>query len=375
MSFFDFIHRMVGNYSAKKNANTPQLRTCFYCGFKSASVKNYCRACHEGLVDSFRIELAPETKAKVVPRLIDLHLLDGGLKRTDRIYHPNWEIIHHHVATHIDDEDHNHCWREIAMQWLERLGVDLGNYYFRESPQFFLLCSVWPDQAERLLAMIEDIAKRTKAKLKDTVWSNYSGKHVLLLFSNEDDYYSYVSNYYSEGFHPLNKGVFLSQGYAHIAATHRSLLQDKELFAGLFAYNCVCHLQMPEWLRNGFASAMQNHLLGRAYVPDIALTAQQHGFWRQQDIQNFWAGAYASTDEETLGRTLAEILSYRLADDWPKFLELLKEAKIADAGATAVEKFYGFTLGELVEDFMGEGKWQPNPSAIASLRGNSLFSN
>jgi len=45
-----------------------------------------------------------------------------------------------------------------------------------------------------------------------------------------------------------------------------------------------------------------------------------------------------------------------------RFREFLQEANAADAGAAALEKYFGVTLESLVADYLGDGDWASRPS-------------
>jgi hypothetical protein len=49
------------------------------------------------------------------------------------------------------------------------------------------------------------------------------GKRAVLAFNEQDDYYSYLSHFYREGHHGLSAGVFLSDGYRHVALPFSSI--------------------------------------------------------------------------------------------------------------------------------------------------------
>ena len=210
---------------------------------------------------------------------------------------------------------------------------------------------------------------------------------MIIAFSEEDDYYQYISGFYPEGEHPTSIGVHIHRGYSHVA-----LLYDTELRAGQtivheLTHHCLTHLPIPLWLNEGVAQHLQK-TIGEAYVPSASQTtttaywgmvsgwkpplvwdelAERHfNFWYPKRVQMFWAGTSFSEpgDSVELSYSLAEILVHLLTQKGGDFLAFIRAAHADDAGQTAALDNLGCCLGEMVGTFLGPGDWRPQRKAI-----------
>src|ERR1043166_126319 len=120
--------------------------------------------------------------------------------------------------------------------------------------------------ARRLLSFCERATEQSRDFLGEGAWGSFQGIHLVLLFSEEDDYYQYISAFYPEGTHPTTSGVHLSAGFPHIAALHYSELQSAQIIAHELAHHCLSHLTLPRWLDEGVAMTLER-AIGRSHRP------------------------------------------------------------------------------------------------------------
>ena len=63
-----------------------------------------------------------------------------------------------------------------------------------------------------MLQFLENARTRLRQTLGDVAWLDSVGKHVVLRFTDIDDYYAYIAHYYADGEHATSGGVFLRKG-------------------------------------------------------------------------------------------------------------------------------------------------------------------
>ena len=120
------------------------------------------------------------------------------------------------------------------------------------------------------------------------------GKRVLLIFGEEDDYYSYISYYYSEGRHSQSAGLFIHGDYAHVAIPFLDLARADHVITHEVTHNYLWALRLPTWLNEALSQRMETEIRPGGRSQHLVLTgelAEEHrGYWNEQNIQKFWAG-------------------------------------------------------------------------------------
>jgi hypothetical protein len=239
----------------------------------------------------------------------------------------------------------------------------------KDSPQFILLTALDADLSGEILDFAERTLDQIRAGLKDAAWNSGHGKHVILLFLEEDDYYQYVSYFHRDGTHPTSGGCLIYKGYVHIAAPYEPF-GLRQMLAHELSHNCVVHLKLPLWLNEGLAMMFQRAIAGtRRPVLDYELKERHLAFWNPENIQEFWSGISFQKpgDSNELSYSLAEIMLTLLLEqpgDWGAFL---KQAQWGDAGQTAAIECLGTDLGAVMSTFLGEGDWRPRRKAMVTL--------
>lgn len=312
------------------------------------------------------------TKSDWRPELMNLDEVDGAFSFEEGFSRPDWRVISQAIQQRISGpDDLNIAWTEAARQWVVRLCSDLGDgYQVRDSPQFILLSALDKGSNKNILVFAERTLDQIQERLKDAAWKSGCGKHEILLFVEEDDYYQYVSYFHHEGIHPASGGCLISRGgYVHIAAPY-----DPQWFRPMLAHelthNCMVHLRLPLWLNEGLAVMIERTVTTTRYpVLDGELKDRHLTFWNAETIQEFWSGISfrKPAESNTLSYSLAEIVLTLLLErggDWSAFV---KEAQRADAGQTAALGCLDVDLGNVMSVFLGDGDWQPRRRAMVSL--------
>jgi len=270
-----------------------------------------------------------------------------------------------------DSLDLDPAWNEAARQWIMQVQADLGgDYRIEESRRFILLTVLDCEAGGKILAFAERTLDLIRERLKDAAWETGNGKHVILLFSEEDDYYQYVSYFYREGNHPASGGCLISgEGYVHIAAPYEPFV-FRQMLAHELTHNCVVHLPLPLWLNEGLATMIERTVsTARQTVLDHELKERHLAFWEPVNIQEFWAGVSFQKpgDSNELSYSLAEIILTLLLEQKGNWSGFVKQAHWRDAGQTAAVDCLGVDLGGVMSTFLGEGDWRPRRKAMVTL--------
>jgi len=329
--------------------------------------------------------------AEIIPErcFVDLNKVPSAFDFVDGFSRPDWVVIREAIDKSVTGVDHPAAWGEVLLQWAQRLRQDLGGEYaVCQSSEFVLLSPLSREVAHRLLDFAEQAVSEIREHLRGLAWRNRVSKAVVLLFADLDDYYGYLSYFFTEGGSiPQSLGVYLHQGYPHIVMTHGSDIESAQTLTHELTHNCLGHLPIPLWLNEGVAMRLQRGIAG-VYAPRAGegelthfwasavnwqpplmwheMAAEHHTVWNGQSIQAFWAGtSFRAGDKTTaLSYNLAEVLVHLLAENRDSFLEFLSRAHYDDAGQTAALDCLGTSLGDAVGTFLGPGDWRPVRKAI-----------
>lgn len=304
-------------------------------------------------------------------RLINLHQIDGAFSFDEGFSRPDWHLISKVIREKTTESlDRSAGWNEAARQWVRQLRADSGgDYEVAESQRFLLLTALGDETRARILSFAENTLDQIRERLKDAAWNPKRGKHVILLFAEEDDYYQYVSYFHRDGIHPTSGGCLIHKDYVHIAIPYEPH-GLRETIAHELTHNCLVHLKLPLWLNEGLAQLFQHAVATRPRpLLDHELREKHLVFWNEQTVQEFWAGVSFRKpgDSNHLSYSLAEIILNLLTEnqgDWGGFI---KNADWRDAGQTAAFDFLGADLGSVMATFLGEGDWRPSRKEMVAL--------
>jgi hypothetical protein len=305
------------------------------------------------------------------PELIDLAEIDGAFSYEEGFSRPDWRVISKNIQQRQTEFlDAGAVWDEAVRQWMIQLRFELGgDYAFSESRRFFLLAPLVAEKRKRILDFSEDTLTQIRDRLQSAAWNPKHGKHVILLFAEEDDYYQYISYFYHEGAYAKNGGCLIPKDYVHIAVPYDSRNLQPAL-AHELTHNCVVHLRLPTWLNEGLAQTFEDLVAANpASLLEGDLHERHMGFWNEENIQEFWAGLSwrKAGDSNQLSYSLAKIVLHLLSErpgDWGAFL---KQADRADAGQTAALQCLDADLGQIMGTFLGPGDWRPRRKAMVTL--------
>src|ERR1700677_758035 len=266
-------------------------------------------------------------KVREVPPIEELSGLDMGFSVVEGFSRPDWKNIRQFVKEKIAKADWQDAWKYIAGTWLEELAGDLGgNAQTYESPHFFCLSDLEPDITRTLLDYAETVVNVIRDGLRDAAWSGFYGKHVLLFFSYQDDYFPYISYFHRDGTHILSGGVFIRRDYAHIALPYIDTGSAQRTLAHELCHNLVCHLPISLWLNEGIATFVQRKMSNHQFIVDRELAERHRSHWNETNIQTFWAGKSFNIpgDDSELSYSLGEILVALLSEKNSDFINFVK---------------------------------------------------
>jgi len=302
--------------------------------------------------------------------LISLGQIEGAFDYEEGFSRPNWRVIANVIEQTISSEDLPDAWAEAALEWAQQVQRDLGGeYHVRWSKEFILVSALEAAAADQFLAFAQATLEHINATLKDAAWRAGHGKHVILLFADEDDYYQYVSYFHRDGIHPTSGGCLIHKDYVHIAMPYHDGSSIRRVLVHELVHNSVVHLRLPLWLNEGLAVVLDRAAaVWRQTILDHELRDRHLAYWNAGNIQKFWSGVSFGEpgDSNELSYSLAEILVNLLLGESNEFVAFLKQAHWEDAGQTAALDVLGADLGQTAATFLGDGNWRPNRKAMVA---------
>lgn len=305
-----------------------------------------------------------------VPPIQELVELDMDFACVEGFSRPNGDAIRAFIEKRVSAEDLFAAWDFAARTWLHQLSKDLGGEArVQHSTHFHCVSDLQPGTTQTLITHAESVLSVIRSSLQTAAWTGYHGRHVLLFFSDQEDYYAYISFHHRDGPNPLSGGIFIGSGYAHVALPFVNLRSAEHTITHELVHNLVAHLRLPLWLNEGLAVVIERTIERRPFLLDQELVERHSRHWTEKTIQTFWAGTSFCIPVESneLSYRLAEILVTLLWEKGPAFIDFIKHADRRDAGQDAALSTLATDLGELVGGFLGPGTWRPQRKAITDL--------
>jgi hypothetical protein len=305
--------------------------------------------------------------------VVDLRAIPDALENVDGFSRVEWDRVANVINTAVAQEENDHAWDAVALQWVALIRDELGgNYRISESEHYILLSEYNDDQVKFLLRVAAKAHSIILLNLGDLAVSGSEARTVILLFSELDDYDHYLAYFYRGTHIPPTGGVYINTGYRHIALSDRGPTDAAITIVHELCHNCVHNLPVPAWLNEGVAVTLERKISReiitdlRGGIMDGELAERHHAFWNEENIQEFWAGTtfHMAEEAQALSYSLAEVLVHKLSGDHRLFLEFLGRAHHDDGGQTAALDVLGMNLGDVVADFLGPGEWRPVRKAM-----------
>lgn len=310
-------------------------------------------------------EAPPEIRRATAFEPVEMRWVDDT-----RLPIPDWREIRKTVPEIGTDAERDAFWSAAAGHWLSALAAALGEgYHIHQSPDFLLLSTQDDRQAARLLTFCQTARRRILRNLGEAAKARLSGRHVLLLFANQDEYYAYISHYGEQGGEQaMSSGCFINAGYGHFVLFERDLDWMQPIIVHELTHCLLMHLRIPAWLNEGMAVNTEHALFPRLADPSRSLyhptelRAKHAAFWNADTIQEFWSGkSFKRPDDgNMLSYDLAKRITATAARDEAAFRTFLRTAQWKDGGLSA-EHHLGYPIEHLVMVMLGEGDWRPAP--------------
>jgi hypothetical protein len=284
---------------------------------------------------------------------------------------PDWKAIRAWIKVNAPPDHLEAAWQAITREWLDRLCEHLGGAYTAAESQSFHLLSELEDRERRhLLLFLEEARGGILRRLGDISLPKGHGKHVVLRFGEQDDYYRYISYFDADGEYAGSSGIFLRRGYRHIAYPRgdRPGL-DRAILVHEFTHNLLVNLLLPNWLNEALAMAFEQDIAGVTGPPLTRELAEEHrAHWNAATIQDFWQGlSFSKVEGQKLAYSLAQVLLNLIATELrpppASFRDFVLHADRKDAGQSAAATYLEIDLSDLVATFLGPGEWSPRPEA------------
>lgn len=262
------------------------------------------------------------------------------------------------------------AWAACERAWLLRFRDALGpDYRLAESNQAAVLSSLEPKLSRATLEMMERMLRRIVGVLNGIAQVPPWGKHILIVFDDQDGYYEYMSYYYPEsGEFAFSSGMHIGSGCSHFVTVKSDLHAMESVIAHEMTHGVCSHLPLPLWLNEGIAVNTERRLTesdSSLYSPQ-EMREKHLRFWRETEIQEFWSGKsfYRIDDGNSLSYDLARIMVEQMSKNWERFRDFVLTADRADAGAGAAQKHLGVDLGAFVCALLEKeplAAWAPDP--------------
>lgn len=294
---------------------------------------------------------------------------DDWFQSGDTFFRPDWAAIRGWMRAFVTDDGMNDAWQQFTRHWLERLRARLGGgYVVAESENFHFLSEVVPNSTANILSFLETARRRIYKVLGDVAPPKAYGKHVILRFTETDDYYLYISHFHRAGEYAGSGGMFLDDGYMHIAYPKSwSETEGRQTLVHELTHNLLAHLPLPPWVNEALAMAFETDISGSRTEPlSRDLAARHRNYWNATTIQAFWRGEsfYDIEGQElaySLSRILLNLIYTEVRPPEEEFRRFVRRADWSDAGAIAAREHLNIDLSDLAACFLGPGDWLPDP--------------
>ncbi|WP_196139151.1 hypothetical protein [Aliikangiella sp. G2MR2-5] len=238
------------------------------------------------------------------------------------------------------------------------------NFFAYRSKHFYLISQQDERYVSNFLRSLENIYFRV-AKVLGDLHLEDNRRIPIIIFPDVECYYEYIAYYYpEEGEFAESGGIFVNDLIPHFAFPLIEQSAATAVAAHELTHALVSHLPIPTWLNEGLAVNIESTITG---INPFHLSREKHNkhlsFWGEDEIQEFWSGeSFFRVDEANLlSYQLAQLITRTLAGNQHSFHAFVADAHYDDAGEAALNKHYGLSLADVIENVFGEGDWVPQP--------------
>ena len=286
---------------------------------------------------------------------------------------PDAKAIEKWIRQNVSSDRLNDAWQGIMRAWLQRICERLGkSYVVTESAHFHLLSELDAKKQKELLSFLEQARARVLRQLGDISLTERPGKHVIMRFSDEDEFYRYTSWFDVEGEYAGFGGRFHGGDCAHIAYPHSDVSgADYRTLVHELTHDLLESFPHPAWLGEALAMAFEGDDAQTGGPLVTRELADEHrAYWNPRTIQEFWQGiSFGDVEGQKLAYSLASILLNLIATEvrppQAQFRDFVLHADGKDAGQSAAREYLDIDLSDLVATFLGPGEWAPQLSQVS----------
>jgi hypothetical protein len=311
---------------------------------------------------------AEEPKASLDGVDLDLERIAGAVELVEGFPRVHWDLVKKEAERYRLHPAIAQIWTELAAQWLGIIGKKLGEeYQISESRWLLLLSAQSAGEAKRFLGVGDEAYERLEEIVGRTEKERGRGKHAVIVLKTTAEYYDYISHFYPErdGEYGTSSAMHIGHGYRHTIVDGTSQTKLKTLVHEL-AHDVVAGRKLPRWLNEGFAQYAEEMVKTPGYEQqtlDERRVRIQGRYWSWFGIDRFWDGrAFLDRSSQRVSYELAKILFRNLATDRVRRRTVgtfLQTADRNDAGEAACRACFGCGLAQIIEEFLGEGDWEP----------------
>ncbi|MFT5906638.1 MAG: hypothetical protein ACI9E1_002250 [Cryomorphaceae bacterium] len=304
-------------------------------------------------------------------------LISGNAEEANGFIYPDWQKLSESIDKNYPEEHLDLIYNGLAKEWLTNLKRCLDcDFAIYESTNFFMLCNEEEHNRKNLIDACERSLKTILEQFAGALSDSGYGKHVLIVFNDVEQYERYTRTFSSSGESPTSSGMCIHTGYTHIVLPH---ITSEETPVATIAHELthalLAEYQIPNWLDEAVAMRMEDVAVGYDGLSMDDESYNKHlKYWDENTIQDFWSGEVWGRDSAgfELSYDLARILWKKIAVDLgatkEEIVEFIETVGWEDSGKKAFKRIFDHTLGELVEDFLGEGNWEPDENCLMEKR-------
>jgi hypothetical protein len=342
------------------------VKSCSYCGRNNEDAAHCCEECGT----QFPVPTLGKSIELVTPSTeaaIGLPTIEMGFKVFEGFSRPDWKAIHTFIKSNVSQEHKAAVWQFIGEKWLLQLAKDLGgaSRVYR-SANLLCMSDLDMETVQPFLPFTESAMRTVRGYLGKAAWTGYFGRHVLLLFSEFDDYFRYISYYYPDGNHALSWGTLLQKGYVHMAIPYTNIGAVQNVIRHELVHNLLCYLPIPLWLNEGLAETIMEQAGNARFRLDQDLIDRHREYWNDTTIQDFWTGRsfHIPAEPGELSYSLASILVKLICEKERDLTKFITAANRLDAGQQAALDALQCRLVDIATEFLGPGNWAPRKEIL-----------
>jgi hypothetical protein len=292
---------------------------------------------------------------------------DEWYEEVHGIPRPNWTLFDNWITTEADAEAFDEAWDAMVENWLHRIARALGpQYSVGKSDHFLMLTPHSENERKHMLIASEHAHDRVTRDLQELCMFHY-GRVLSLRFIDPDHYARFIAHHEPvTGDEPGSAGVFLSEGFPHLACYSRSFEEFRKTVAHELSHFYVAHLPLPRWVNEGVAMTMESDG-GNIHLPRGKAADEHFEYWTPDTIQNFWYGDSWREGHEAfalsyqLAAVIFDIIRSELHPSAETRRAFIRDAHRNDAGVASIREHLRVDLGEVAGVFLGSGDWSPRP--------------